>query len=151
MLTKRFFLLFFALAGGTPSLVGQVSPGSSPATVALVGALPAGGVGAVIQRRPGNPPADLILLDQSSSVEDLASAIAVLRASRKQLGDNVARSVTISIQRTETPRLKNPVARQRLQNQLAALRAASVQQVPGVGTVRSVVVPVGPEQGGGVH
>lgn len=134
--------LLLSLSAGSTQGVAQREGASGSVTVVLVATLPPGSLGAVVQRRPGGGARDLILLDDASTIADLASALGALRAPERRHVDQANRSLTIAIPKTDPARLRSPAVRRRLQAQLDALHTAAPRHIEGVGTVRAIVVPV---------
>jgi hypothetical protein len=114
--------------------------GPNTVTVVLVDELPEAKFGAMIQRTGGANSRDIILLDQRSSVADLAAALAVVRSIASKPDPRMSESMGIS--RTDGAKVRNNSARERLQRDLSALYTAPRRHVDGVGSVRAIEVAI---------
>jgi hypothetical protein len=85
---------------------------------------------------------NLILMDHSSSVEDLATALAVLQRSQMLHGVVPQRSMSIAIPQADRARVRRGSAMTRLRRYLDDLRTAPPRHLDGLGKVRAIVVPL---------
>ena len=138
----------------TPSLLAQGAAPPQPAvqrvpvTIALTDDLPDATSPAVILRRPGSRPHDVILVRASTaSGKTLSDAIVHLLMVRVLSGDTALQRTTIRVQPREGPqgqiRREYPWV-QRVYNDL---RKAEPQPLAGVGTVPTVQIYLPPQRG----
>jgi hypothetical protein len=110
-------------------------------TVVRVATL-APGAHAVVQRT-ATPTRNLILVTDSTSVGELAAALAVLRDSRGRQGEDLTDGFVAKIPRVD-PSALGPTMTRRLAQEFERLRAAPPRPVAGVGTLPAIDIPLGP-------
>lgn len=134
-------VVVLAAAAALPTL-SATQAAARGATLVLVTGLPPGDAGAVVQRETGRLRRNLILMDHSSSVEDLATALAVLQRSQMLHGVVPQRSMSIAIPQADRARVRRGSAVTRLRRYLDDLRTAPPRHLDGLGKVRAIVVPL---------
>ena len=119
------------------------------ATLMLVDRLPAPGSansGAVLVRRPGDPPNNIIIVTHSTSARELAQAVTALAFSRRRQGDQVPREMRTAVAAVQS----NPGAptrddrrvrdERRAEADLRRLRLAPEFDIPGLARGPAVMV-----------
>ena len=92
-------------------------------------------------RRANRQPANVVLLGESASAEDLAAALRAMSALRIRYGDKLTRDVRSRVQSsTLSPEWPESEYRRWLIGQLERLRAAPVRKVGDLGFVQAVYV-----------
>jgi hypothetical protein len=130
-----------ALCAQPPDVAGAAAtPARHPyATVILVADIGAPNARAVVVRRPGELPNNIILVTTETTPRDLATAVSALITSRTNRGDQVDREMRTHIV-PQLPRAK-PTPSERLAAQdLRRLPLAPVFDVPGIGRGPALVV-----------
>ena len=113
------------------------------ATVMLVDTLPAPASaksGAVLIRRPGDPPNNIILVTPATSPRELSQAVTALAFSRRSQGETVGREMRTAI--AAVPQTPGPCTRdaRRADTALRRLRSAPEFNIPNVGRGPAIVV-----------
>lgn len=143
--TRLFLLLFFA-AAGVGSLSAQAPADTRvPVTIVLVPDMEYGGANAVILRRPGGDPVDVILLrNEMVSPEELTEVVLGLLSIRSSQGDvptgepRVLRARAVHGSGSHIPWTPKAVR---------DLRAAEPREISGVGSYRAIDVLLPRQQG----
>ena len=118
---------------------GAAEAAPAYATVILVEDIGAPDARAVVIRRPGELPNNIILVTRATTPRDLATAVSALITSRANRGNDVDREIRTRIA-PQAPRAK-PTASERLAGRdLRRLPLAPVFEVPGVGRGPALVV-----------
>ena len=117
------------------------------ATLMLVDSLPAPAsatAGAVLIRRPGDAPKNIILVTEATSPRELSQAITALAFSRRNQGDTVGREMRTAI--AAAPQKAGPATRddQRAATDLRRLRLAPTLDIPGIARGPAIIVRMSP-------
>ncbi|HWO89803.1 MAG TPA: hypothetical protein VNL98_11705 [Gemmatimonadales bacterium] len=123
-----------------PRAAGAQQRENPTALLVLVRSLPPG-AGVVVQRGQA-PGRNLILVTDSTSVGDVAAALAVLTNSRQRHGESPDSPLVSRI----PPGQPAPGAQAAadISRELERLRSANPRQVEGIGRVRAIVIPLQP-------
>jgi hypothetical protein len=113
------------------------------ATLLLVDRLPAPAStnsGAVVIRRPGQPPNNIILVTGTTLPRDLSRAVTALAFSRRNQGDSVLREMRTAV--LASPQGASPATRddRRAAADLGRVRLAPEFEIPGIARGRAIVV-----------
>jgi hypothetical protein len=133
-----FMLAMLALA----SVAGAQSTQLGAIRVTLIaGASPSRGGRTEVVRRAQRAPRDIVIVDRNATAEDLAAALAMINALRKQFGDSLTTDFRArpDVIRPGT-RWDNSDYRSWLIEQLVRLRSAKPTDFPEFGTVRAVQI-----------
>ena len=136
-------LLIATLLCGIPiPATAQLSMPTGTMRVTLVAGLsPSKGGRTEVARRAQLAPKNIVIVDLNATADDLAAALATLRAMRAQFGDTSSSDLRA---RPETIRLgpafKDGPYRKWLQEQLLRLRRAPVTDVADLGRVQAVQI-----------
>ena len=127
----------------SPRVTESVWVDPAIATLILVDELPApasASSAAVVVRRPGEPPNNIILVTPSTSPRDLAQAVTALAFSRRRQGDQVTREMRTAV--AAQPSKRGPATRddRRADADLRRLRAAPEFSVPGIARGPALVI-----------
>lgn len=110
-----------------------------PAAVVLVDSLPQQGAPFVIVRRVDASPGDVILLRTGATAEHLSDAVRALMMARQVSGDSATTARTMRVRPRQGAAQNRPILPW-APRVLADLARAEVQNIPGVGTGRSVTI-----------
>ena len=147
------------LAALTIALVGSAVAGASAqassrttitvwadpaiATLVLVDTLPAPGsanAGAVLIRRPGDPPNNIILVTRATAPRDLSKAVTALAFSRRGQGDQVEREMRTAILSAPSTNATPTRDDRRADADLRRVRMAPEFVIPGIARGPAIVV-----------
>lgn len=141
-MTRRLFLLLCLAFAAPAALAGQQAQHRAhatriPVTIALVASVPHSDQPFVVQRRPNQSPADIILLRTNATAEQLSEAITAVTIIRQAQGDYPTTAALMRVR---------PHGRHAHHNYpwvprvLADVHRAPVQNLPEVGNARSVTI-----------
>jgi len=138
----RSLLIAVVLSAIAMPATAQLSTPTGTMRVTLVAGLsPSKGGRTEVVRRAKLAPKNVVIVDLNATADDLAAALATLRAMRVQFGDTSSGDLRA---RPETVRLgpafKDGAYRKWLHEQLLRLRRASVTEVADLGRVQAVQI-----------
>ena len=139
----RNVLIAVVLSGVAIPATAQLSPTSTMRVTLVAGVAPSKGGRTEVVRRAQRAPQNIVIVDLNATADDLAAALATIRALRAQFGDTPSADLRA---RPETIRLgvafKDGAYRKWLHEQLLRLRRAPVTDLADLGRVQSVHITV---------
>jgi hypothetical protein len=142
------FLAAVMVLGGMPA---DAQPGSAltAARVTLVaGAEPSKEGRTEVVRQAARSPQNVVLVHRNASADDLAAALAMLNALRRQFGDSLAHDLRASPEHVRHgANWEGSAYRRWLNEQLVRLRQAPDRELGVFGTVKAVQITLPPPTG----
>ena len=139
----RNVLIAVVLSGVAIPATAQLSPTSTMRVTLVAGVAPSKGGRTEVVRRAQRAPQNIVIVDLNATADDLAAALATIRAMRAKFGDTFSADLRA---RPETIRLgvafKDGAYRKWLHEQLLRLRRAPVTDLADLGRVQSVHITV---------
>lgn len=119
-----------------------VPPRIVPATLVRVKRLTDSSAAAIIIRRTSFVPHDVIVLDERAGEAELGAAVNGLFALRDKYGDVPSRDARLVVKGSRLPAMMRRSVQARGTSDLERLNRSAPQDIPGIGRVRSIEVPL---------
>ena len=134
-------LIAVVLSGVALPATAQLSPTSTMRVTLVAGVAPSKGGRTEVVRRAQLTPRNIVIVDLNATADDLAAALATVRAIHAQFGDTTSADLRA---RPETirhgPAFKDGAYRKWLHEQLLRLRRAPVTDLAALGRVQAVQI-----------